>query len=261
MIRIQRSDIGAAVEFTRKIHFVADKQRKFICILLGGEPANSALVLDRSTATESSYDHHFSNRSSETSEIILSAPIAAFPVQSMRKTIARLSREGSFPPVDAMSGWGHHSEQDVTISGKDWTSRVFEICDIIGHSLSPELELDQGRPGRYLACHAEKKLVAYFVAHIIAHHAFLENEILSEKEIENHKRNYEKETANRLLRGEISDDNSWWEQMEQTEQRNLRNLYLARPPVSLREATILVSTAVCEDCEEFVRKVEFTFEL
>lgn len=99
-----------------------------------------------------------------------------------------------------MSGWAHHDEQNVTISGKRWTDEVFVICESIGHILAPVSEMDQGRPGRWHACHAEKQLVAFFVAL----HVFLEDELLNEDEVE-------EENIPRLLRGDITEEqhNRW----------------------------------------------------
>ena len=49
--------------------------------------------------------------------------------------------------------------------------------------------------------------------------------------------------------------------MERKEERKLKELYLVRPPVTLREATILVNRVVCADYEAFVRQVESTLGL
>lgn len=43
--------------------------------------------------------------------------------------------------------------------------------------------------------------------------------------------------------------------------RDLRDLYLARPPVEMRRATILVSSTVCDNCRDFVKKVEMSYGL
>ena len=233
--------------------FDADKKRKSIARMLGGT-VRSALTPDLSTPKNSSCEHHSFHNSSRTSEIVLSAPIATFPVPSLTKTIARLVRGSPFPPVDAMSGWTHYDEQNVTISGKNWTDEVFIICESIGYILAPVSERDQGRPGRWQACHAEKQLVAFFVAY----HVFLKDELLNEDEFEEEKSKYEEENIPLLLRGDITEEqhNRWWEQMERKEERNLKELYLVRPPVTLQEATILVSRVVCADCETFVRQVE-----
>ncbi len=49
-----------------------------------------------------SYDYSSFHRSSITSEVVLSAPVARFPVPRLTKTIARLERGKHFPSVDAM---------------------------------------------------------------------------------------------------------------------------------------------------------------
>jgi len=44
----------------------------------------------------------------------------------------------------------------------NWVEQVYYIASIVGHEL-PVSDWDQGKPGQYCACHAEKKLVAYFL--------------------------------------------------------------------------------------------------
>ena len=152
----------------------------------------------------------------------------------MAKLMGRLDRGNSFPKVDAMCGWAHHDDQNVTISSKNWTDEVFMICKSIGHILAPNPERNQGGPGKWHACHAEKRLVAFFVAH----HVFLKDEVLEEDEIEEEKSGYMEENFPRLLREEITEEqyNRWWEQMELKEEKILNQLYTARPPISLQES-------------------------
>ena len=199
--------------------FDADKQRESISWLLGGQPVKSSFSHDLSTYEKRSCDYHSFHRSESNSEIVLTGPVATFPVPRMTKTIARLDRVPPFPPVDAMSGWNHHDEQNVTISGKHWTEEVFVLCESVGHILRPDLRKDQGRQGWWHACHAEKQLVAFFVAY----HIFLQYEVREE---------------------------------EEEEERNLRQLYLAHPPVSLKHARIMISRAACTDCEAFMQRVK-----
>lgn len=74
-----------------------------------------------------------------------------------------------------MSGWSHGKTIPLVL-GEDWTSEVIRITDIIGHALAPDKK-DNGVPGRFYGCHAEKQLIAYF----IGKHVFLETEIRSSK--------------------------------------------------------------------------------
>jgi hypothetical protein len=76
------------------------------------------------------------------------------------KIIARLEREGRYPSVAAMSGWGHE-DTITTFIGKDWTSEVMQIANMIGHVLQPDARRDQGTAGKFNASHAEKQLIAY----------------------------------------------------------------------------------------------------
>jgi hypothetical protein len=62
-----------------------------------------------------------------------------------------------------MSGWGHLEDSCTTVSGKDWTERVFQIAAAVGHTLDVDVEKDQGTPGKFNASHAEKQLIAYFL--------------------------------------------------------------------------------------------------
>ncbi|KAH8432440.1 uncharacterized protein LDX57_010076 [Aspergillus melleus] len=62
-----------------------------------------------------------------------------------------------------MSGWGHSECPSTRVSGKDWTKRVLNIADIVGHTLSADSEKDQGIKGQFHASHAEKQLIAYFL--------------------------------------------------------------------------------------------------
>ncbi|EXJ70613.1 uncharacterized protein A1O5_06684 [Cladophialophora psammophila CBS 110553] len=70
-----------------------------------------------------------------------------------------------------MSGWSHAPK--VTFgSGRSWASEVMRIEKIVGHPLMSHPK-DQGTRGKYYACHAEKKLMAYF----ISQHVFLKDEV------------------------------------------------------------------------------------
>ncbi|OAL53033.1 hypothetical protein IQ07DRAFT_677812 [Pyrenochaeta sp. DS3sAY3a] len=111
----------------------------------------------------------FRNTGRGTIELV--APIAEFPVQNDRKTIASLQRLSGFPSIAAMSGWGH-GQTKVTVSGKDWTAEVMRISSIVRYHLENVEPYDQGTGGRFLASHAEKQLVACF----ISKHVLIDNE-------------------------------------------------------------------------------------
>ncbi|KAF7913095.1 uncharacterized protein EAE98_011646 [Botrytis deweyae] len=69
------------------------------------------------------------------------------------KTIAHISfgHNSDIPSKSATSGW------------EDWTEKVEHLCHNIGHHLASDKN-DRGKSGSFNACHAEKKLVAYYFA-------------------------------------------------------------------------------------------------
>lgn len=214
----------------REIAYNADRQRKAIVRLLQDQPAPSQIPLSTADSIDPDY-HHFSfHKSPQTSSIELSAPTRSFTVPRKTQTTARLDRGLPFPPIDAMSGWGHYGEGLIMISGRNWTEEVFRICRLVGHQLTARSGCDQGRTGWFSACHAEKQLVAY----LLSKHTFSDDETLEGAENEHGNR----PTAPAL-----------------------RELYLAQPPVSLRTATILVSRKECLDCVDFISAVETHFNL
>lgn len=134
------------------------------------------------------------------------------------KPIAWLTRSSDYTPIPAMSG-RNHGITTTTVSRHEWTEEVMQIAALVGHKLDVNEELDQGRPGLFHACHAEKQLIAYFVSS----HVFLPSET---------------EKAGRLLQ-----------------------LALARPPVMLEQAKILVDWEPCEDCFAFLDSVNDELDL
>lgn len=191
----------------------AEAQRRAIEIMLDTRSPKSAISLNSVNPIDFAF--HSFHRSRANFSIVVTAPVAEFDVWTMTKTIGLLVRGKAFTPTFAMSGWAHSGAGSGIISGVTWVEEVFRICRMIGHNL-PSHVCDQGRPGSFNACHAEKQLIAFF----LSKHCFLGDEVTD------------------------PDDDS------------LRTLYLAQPPVSLQKATILVSTAVCNDCDDFARKVE-----
>jgi hypothetical protein len=165
--------------------------------------------------------------------------LAHFDVPNKRKTVGVLFRSGvistsSFPPVAAMSGWGHQpdSELNVQIGGKRWTDEVFQLCQIAEHKLPTDDDRDQGVPGQFRACHAEKQLIAYFVSR----HVFLPHEV------------DEGDFGMKSLSLDVS-QTSW------RHQETLSELQKIQPPRRLKEAMIFASRTVCFDCSAFVHKV------
>ena len=174
--------------------------------------------------TKENVEDRFFQKSS--SRVKLFAPIADYEISSPHKTIARLERGGKYPSIAAMSGWSHGPTVPL-VSGKDWTAEVVRIAKIIGHALVPD-SWDRGIPGQFHACHAEKQLVAYF----ISKHMFLQTETRAPEKA-----------------------------FEYLEGGTLHELAAQVPPVLLKQASILVSSPPCGDCECFTRVVNAKLNL
>lgn len=166
---------------------------------------------------------------------VIISMLANFNVPGRNKTIGILFRSelngtSAFPPVAAMSGWSHEPNLDlnVQIAGRKWTDEVFYLCQITGHGL-PRHGYDRGKPGQYHACHAEKQLIAY----LVSKHMFLPCDTDDE--------------ADFGLSSLSLDDQSL--------QKKARKLVDIEPPHRLRNAVILVSRRVCDDCCAFVAVV------
>ena len=145
-----------------------------------------------------------------------------------------------------MSGWSHGKTVPL-VSGKDWTSEVIRIADIIGHALLHDRK-DNGITGKLRACHAEKQLIAYFVNK----HVFLEREIRAPKRKVEYLDPYyctQDELEKAILRGEYEDGGP------------LHELATIAPPASLKQASILVSTPPCPDCVAFTKVVNAKLKL
>jgi hypothetical protein len=77
-------------------------------------------------------------------EATYSSPTAEYTLSNPRKTIARLERGGSFPPVSAIRGWTHND--DVTlVSGRDWTHDVMNLARAIGYTFTSDTRKDAKR--------------------------------------------------------------------------------------------------------------------
>ncbi|KAF4499516.1 Ankyrin repeat-containing [Fusarium agapanthi] len=169
------------------------------------------------------------------------------------KTVARLILGGNLPEISAMSGSGHDEDELVHVAGREWTSWVLDLCKMIGFTPEPH-NYDNGTPGRYYACHAEKQLITYFVYK----HCFLDHELavpsapedelnllinmmsqtgFSHQERERRLRNRSEEEENHMYRSRLV---------------ALNDIF---PPHPLKKANVLVSRPVCDDCRAFLRHV------
>ena len=155
--RYRRS--GGKFPTYREDTFIANQARRIIFELLKDpEDHRSRVVLEKDQALHS---HSFKKTNRQSIELV--APITEFPVRTEWKTIACLQRPSKYPPIAAMSGWGH-GETITTISGRDWTPEVKRISRIVGHQLRSDQHRDQGVEGHFSASHAEKQLIAYFIS-------------------------------------------------------------------------------------------------
>lgn len=90
-------------------------------------------------------------------------PVRQHLISRSFKTIAVLERGSPFPPVVAMSGWGHSQCSSTRVSGRNYTGKVFRLAEIVGHDLAVSDSKDHGIRGQHYASHAEKQLIAYFI--------------------------------------------------------------------------------------------------
>jgi hypothetical protein len=228
--------------------FTANRHREQIVQMLEEKPKQSATPFGPKTSKEPTFELYSFYKSPLTSSITLVAPVADFPVPYQSKTIARLERGSPFPAVDAMSGWGHKGEELITVAGNVWTEEVFRISKAVGHTLSEDSQKDQGRPGLFQACHAEKQLITYF----IGKHAFLPEEVgYVDQEIRRiHQAMRDSQYSNCP---QPSEDDWKLIEKEQAEREEwpLRELFLNAPSVYLKNSTIIVSSRICSNCALF----------
>ena len=234
----------------------ADTRRRIIIKLLESDEAARS-VSTRTAQSEylsrvvtlDDYNLHRYHTDLVGKRISLVAPAAEFPVFDTRKTIARLDRQFPFPSVYAKSGWQHSSEnlEGPLIAGQNWTDQVFRICWLVQHELEICPEWDDGEQGKHKACHAEKQLIAYF----INRHSFLLEDLVGYCDFSGQRRKFQGYWAEMSGRGITTPFKLQCEAMSD----------IARPPVMLKEATILISKNPCEDCQSFIKKVKDELKL
>ncbi|TGO57679.1 hypothetical protein BCON_0063g00360 [Botryotinia convoluta] len=88
--------------------------------------------------------------------------VQSYPIPREKTAIARLNING-LHRCTAASGWDQPFQKNDIISNLTWTSQVEELCKVINHKLPHRKDLDNGFPGRYHACHAEKQLIAWYL--------------------------------------------------------------------------------------------------
>lgn len=123
------------------------------------------------------------------------------------------------------------------------------MAGILGHDLKTVGIKDQGIPGQFHACHAEKQLIAYF----ISKHVFIETEIRAPPQ--------KRVCPVNLLAKDIDERFSIKAGPESEKRGSLHQLVTILPPVMLKKAKILVSCPPCEDCTEFTKLVNLKLGL
>lgn len=217
----------------REVTPTANQARRMIVHLL--KDAEDELVHSPNNSFE---NYAFQKHSKNIFKLV--APVAEYPISNEWKTIARLERGHKYPSVAAMSGWSH-GNTTATISGRDWTSEVIRIADILGYPIKPDEKRDGGIPGQYHACHAEMQLIAY----LISEHVFLEPEIRAPKTIS------DPTDPQNPTKEDLGDGSSKRAELESDKRGPLHELATIMPPAMLKRATILVSIASCESCSQF----------
>lgn len=166
-------------------------------------------------------------QSSSQHEITYYQHTTTYHVPDEKKTIARMDRGRMFPIVSAASGWRTDFSVDDIIDNELWMRRVMELSTLIDYDLSADKYDKATSPGSFLASHAEKKLIAYYVDKHMVIPEVLINRVTPEK------------------RGE-------WTQ----EHMELQDLVQVQPGIPTVISRICVSRAVCADCRRFVSQVE-----
>ncbi|KKP05347.1 ankyrin repeat protein [Trichoderma harzianum] len=154
--RYSRSRLAAADSVPER-----DSNRRHIAILLSDSNGEKRHAYT-GPLSESERKNYFFKKSESEMVITLHGPIQRYPVPQIRKTAAVLDRGDQFARISATSGWGVNSLPPNVRDMPSWTEQVYYIASIIGHRFE-ETSWDQGKPGQYCACHAEKKLIAYFL--------------------------------------------------------------------------------------------------
>ena len=220
---------GSEHQFYKENTYKRDQDRNAIVRLLEDEiekPSQDRRSLGDFAFTKSPKDEN------------LLTLVAHFDIPKKWKTIGVLYRGHQHHSVAAMSGWTHREDPvvNIQIAGRSWTAEVRRLYEIIGYDLAPH-EYDQGEPGRYHACHAEKQLIAFFVSK----HLFLPHEI--------------EDSIADLNLNELSNEEYEQLEKERAHRRELSDLKSSEPAISLQKATILVCRPICSDCNLFAEQV------
>jgi hypothetical protein len=90
--------------------------------------------------------------------------VFSVPLSSPWKTVGCLTRNNALPLTFAVSGYtrGIKGFIDGSLDRPVSLARVFKLARLLEHTLAPHLR-DGYQPGSFLACHAEKQLLAFML--------------------------------------------------------------------------------------------------
>jgi hypothetical protein len=136
----ERARKAVMVKMNEKEFQRSYRQRKIIAAFLGGGiPVFSAPVLRLDNNDQLRV---LKTSATAASTISLLTPSLSVSVESIRKTIGVLSREGPFNVVNAMSGWS--STNPDLIDNRYWTSQVLSVCQRLGYEMAQHEYDNQG---------------------------------------------------------------------------------------------------------------------
>ncbi|KAI0965110.1 hypothetical protein F4678DRAFT_485599 [Xylaria arbuscula] len=260
-----------------------DRDRRHIALLLGDKRQEKQFAYSKPLPETERSKYGYRKYPSE-NVITMHGPIQSIPVSSIWKTAANLDRGEQFPRITATSGWVFYIASVVG-------HRLKEARDPTW---------DQGKPSQFNACYAEKKLIAFFIdKHVFTPQDQNPNEALKKSiyKLQNLLKqpcdlwNAEDEllldgTGNaedveglRQQLHEIDEelgvlesrhDVRWVRckekvvrKMEEKNKLHERLMELSKigPKTSLKEAVILTSNEICNDCKQFKDSVNRYFNL
>jgi hypothetical protein len=158
--RYRRSSSAAADRVPER-----DGDRRHIAILLR-DPVDAERQHKYTGPLSESERNKYGFRKDESEmAITFYGPIQSHRVPRITKTAAVLDRGYQFARVFATSGWAADVLPLNDRARPTWINHVYYIASIVRHKFqdAPNSCMDQGRPGQFYACHAEKKLIAYFI--------------------------------------------------------------------------------------------------
>lgn len=165
--RYQRSRLAAEDHV-----FERDDDRRHISLLLNDSEVKKKQRYTTPLSESERNKYGYKKDQSEMA-ITLVGPLHRHSVPSIYKTAAVLDRGDQFTRIHATSGWAEDALPLNEKTRPTWVEHVYYIASEIGHKFqaASDSRMDQGTPGKFYACHAEKKLIAYFIdRHLFLRH-------------------------------------------------------------------------------------------